>query len=295
MTIRDLGYRAYEGELRPSSNNVWVLTRYGIARIWGSWINRLAVFGTVLPLLAMIVIALVRMALLGGRELPEISADEAGQVAWFAAPPAVWLRTLTGIQFWFVVTVVTLRSGAGVIAEDFTNRAYQFYFAKPVTPLQYIVGRAAALAIFLFALVAIPTAILGVVLAAVGPEEQFLENLGLALPAQLDAAMIAITCAVLSIAISAISKSRALTMMAWGVVLFVPAVLASLIEGITEHEWGWLASLPGMLWVTGDALYKVQRDWEELQWYYAAPLLALLTVGGAYLALRRIQQAEVIT
>src|SRR5690606_6308091 len=128
-----------------------------------------------------------------------------------------------------------------------------------------------------------------------GPDEQFLENLGLALPAQLDAAMIAVTCAVLSIAISALSKSRALTMMAWGVLLFVPAVLASLIEGITEHEWGWLASLPGLLWVTGDGLYKVHRDWTELHWYYAAPILALLTAGGAYLALRRIQRAEVIT
>lgn len=295
MTIRDLGYRAYEGELRPSSNNVWVLTRYGIARIWGSWINRLAVFGSVLPLLALVVIAVIRVLMLDGRELPPVSAEEAGDVPWMAAPPAVWLRTLTGIQFWFVVTVVTLRSGAGVIAEDFTNRAYQFYFAKPVTPLQYIVGRAAALAIFLFALIAIPTTILAVVLAAVGPEDQLLENLGLALPALLDAAMISVACAILSIAISAVSKSRALTMMAWGVLLFVPAVLASLIEGITEHEWGWLASPAGLLWVTGNALYKVQRDWDEVKWFYTAPILALLTVGGAYFALRRIQQAEVIT
>src|SRR5690606_6099660 len=146
----------------------WVLTRYGIARIWGSWINRLAVFGTVLPVLVLCALALFRVALLDGRELPPVSPEEAGDVPWMAASPAVWLRTLTGIQFWFVVTVVTLRSGAGVIAEDFTNRAYQFYFSKPVTPLQYIVGRAAALAIFLFALVSIPTALLGMVLAALG-------------------------------------------------------------------------------------------------------------------------------
>lgn len=291
MTIRDLGYRAYEGALLPASHNTWVLTRYGIARIWGSWINRLAVFGSVLPLLALIVIAVFRLVVVG-RELPE--APE-GEVIWLAAPPAVWLRTLTGIQFWFVVSVVTLRSGAGVIAEDFTNRAYQFYLAKPVTPLQYIAGRALALALFLFSLVAIPTVLLTIVLAVVGPQDRLVEHIGLLLPAVLDAAIISLSCAVLSIAISALSKSRALTMMAWGVVLFVPAVLASLIEGMTEHEWGWAASPAGLLWVIGDALYKVQRDFDELHWYHAAPVLALLTVGGAYLALRRIQKAEVIT
>jgi ABC-type transport system involved in multi-copper enzyme maturation permease subunit len=242
----------------------------------------------------MVVLALVRLMTIG-RELPEVPADAGGPLAWFAGPPAVWLRSLTGIQFWFVVSVVTLRSGAGVIAEDFTNRAYQFYFAKPVTPIQYLLGRAAALAIFLFGLVAVPTVVLALVLAATGPEEQLLENCGLLLPALLDAAIIASSCAILSVAISALSKSRALTMMAWGVVLFVPAVLASLIEGITEHEWAWLASPAGLLWVIGNSLYKVQHDWDEVLWYHAAPVLALLTAGGAYLALRRIQQAEVIT
>lgn len=301
MTIRDLGYRAYEGALLPASHNTWVLIRYGMARIWGSWINRLAVFGSILPLLAMCVVALIRVGILSraGVELHELRAqlppDASGPAAWFVADPAVWLRSLTGIQFWFVISVVTLRSGAGVIAEDFTNRAYQFYFAKPVTPLQYILGRASALAIFLFALIQVPTLSLATVLAAVGPQDQLLEHMGLVLPALLDAAIIAVACAVLSIAISALSKSRALTMMAWGVLLFVPAVLASLIEGITEHEWGWLASPAGLLWVVGDALYKVQRDFDEVRWYYAAPLLAALVAGGAYLALRRIQQAEVIT
>src|SRR5690606_32588129 len=138
------------------------------------------------------------------------------------------------------------------IAEDFTNRAYQFYLAKPVTPLQYIAGRALALALFLFSLVAIPTVLLTIVLAVVGPQDRLVEHIGLLLPAVLDAAIISVSCAVLSIAISALSKSRALTMMAWGVVLFVPAVLASLIEGMTEHEWGWAASPAGLLWVIGD-------------------------------------------
>jgi hypothetical protein len=296
MTVRDLGYRAYEGELLPASHNTWVLVRYGIARIWASWINKLVVFGALLPLLGFALVAGIRFATFG-REIPELPpGGGAGFGRWFLDPDAAsWLRSLTATQFWFFVTVVTLRSGASIVAEDYTHRAYQFYFAKPVTPLQYLVGRAGALAIFLFALVFGPTLLLTIVLAGTGPEERLWPQLGLILPAFLDAAIIAVSCALLSVAASSISKSRALTIMAWGAILFVPTVLALLVEGITESEWVWLISPPGLLWIVGDALYKVHQDWEHLSWYHAAPVLALLTGGGTYLAFIRIRKAEVIT
>jgi hypothetical protein len=295
MTVRDLGYRAYEGELLPASHNTWVLLRYGLARIWASWINKLTVFGAILPFLGLALMAGIRFATFG-RELPELPVGESGFGRWFLDPDAAsWLRSLTAAQFWFCITIVTLRSGAGVIAEDYTHRAYQFYFAKPVTPVQYLIGRASALALFLFSLVFVPTLFLTVVLAGTGPEDQVLERIGLILPAFLDAAIIAICCSLLSVAVSALSKSRALTIMAWGSLLFVPTVLALLVEGITDSEWVWLASPPGLLWVVGDALYKVHQDWTHLAWYHAAPVLAVLTVGGTYLALLRISKAEVIT
>jgi ABC-2 type transport system permease protein len=295
MTVRDLGYRAYEGELRPASHNTWVLLRYGLWRIWGSWLTKLGVFTAFLPLLGMALLAMVRFATVG-REMPEVPAEAPGFAQWFfSSEAAVWLRSLTAAQFWFFVSVVTLRSGAGVIAEDFTYRAYQFYFAKPVTPVQYLVGRCAALAIFVFALVFVPTSLLTLVLAAVGPEAQLLERMGLLLPALLDATIIAVSCSTLSVAVSALSKSRALTFTAWVVLLVVPFLLAMIVRRITDWEWAYSVSLPGLLWVIGDALFKVRESWAVLSWYHAGPILAALTAGSVYLALHRIRQAEVIT
>ncbi len=295
MTVRDLGYRAYEGELLPASHNTWVLLRYGMWRIWGTWVNKLVVFGAVLPLLGLVLTAFIRFQMLG-HDLPEVPEDAPDIARWFFNPnAAVWLRSLTSVQLWFFVSVVTLRSGAGVVAEDFTHKAYQFYFAKPVTPAQYLLGRASALAIFVFALVFVPNMLLSLALAAFGPEDQLLERLGLILPALLDAAIIAICCSVLSVAISAISKSRALTFTAWVVIFFVPFVLGMLVHGITDSEWAYVISLPALLSVVGDAIYKVHDEWSQIAWYQALPILATATVGGAYLAYRRIQQAEVIT
>jgi ABC-2 type transport system permease protein len=292
MTIRDLGYRAYEGELLPASNNTWVLLRYGMWRIWGSWVNRIVVFVAILPLVIYLVLAAIRFYLLKELGTPP---DEA-ETGWFFNPnPGAWLRYLLGAQFMLFVSIVTLRSGAGVIAEDFTNRAYQFYFAKPVTPIQYLLGRSLALAIFSFAIIALPALTLNIVLAGLGPQERLLENFGVLLPTFLSSAIMALTASVLAVAVSSLSRSRALTMTAWIVILFVPLVLAWMIEAMTESEWAYVISIPGLLWVISDALYKVGESWETLRWYYAAPVLAVLTAGGAYLALWRIQRAEVIT
>lgn len=295
MTVRDLGYRAYEGELLPASHNTWVLLRYGLWRIWGSWINKLVVFCAILPFLGLAILAGARFRFVG-REMPDVPATADAMSRWFLSPDAAdWIRTLTGAQFWLFVTVLTLRSGAGVIAEDFTHKAYQFYFAKPVTPVQYLIGRASALGVYVFAVVFVPALFLVFVMAAAGPEDQVLERMGLALAALLDALIIATSCSVLSVAVSAISKSRALTMMAWGGLLFVPTVLAMLVQGITDSEWMWAGSVPGLVWVVGDALYKTSESWDDLSWFHAAPVLAALVVGGVYLALHRIRQAEVIT
>ncbi len=295
MTVRDLGYRAYEGELLPASHNTWVLLRYGLWRIWGSWINKAVVFCAILPFLGLAIVAALRFRIVG-REMPDVPATADAISRWFLSPDAAdWIRSLTGMQFWLFVTVLTLRSGAGVIAEDFTHKAYQFYFAKPVTPVQYLIGRASALALVIFGVIFVPSLLLVFTLAGLGPEDQVLERLGLALASLLDAALIASSCAILSVAVSAISKSRALTVMAWGVLMFVPTVLAMLVQGITESEWMWAGSVPGLVWVIGDALYKTSETWHELRWYHALPVLALLVAGGVYLALHRIRRAEVIT
>ena len=166
------------------------------------------------------------------------------------------------------------------------------WLARPTSMRSF--GRA-ALAVFLFGLIFVPTLLLTLTMVGVGPEEERLTRAGLLLPALLDAAMISVVLSSLSISTSALSKSRALTITAWVLLLFVPFVLASLVESIADHEWVYVISVPGALWNVGDALYKVEGDWAVLKWFYSAPVLLISTIGGGYGAWLRIRQAEVIT
>lgn len=294
MTVRDLGYRAYEGELRPASQNIWVMLRYGLWRIWGSWLNRLVVFFFWIPFAIYAVMAAIRF--FGSGPEPAAPPEEAPDIIkWWLSPPAEWMRELTGAQFWLFAVPITLRSGANVIAADLNNKAYQFYFAKPVTATQYLVGRAAALAIFIFGVIFLPTMFLTFVFMGTGPDDQVLERFGLLLPALLDALLISVALSVLAIGISAMSKSRALTLTAWIVVLVVPSALGSLVEAIAEVEWAWAISVPGLLWSLGDGLYKVGEDWAQLKWFHSAPLLLAMCFAAGYFAYQRVTKAEVIT
>jgi len=115
------------------------------------------------------------------------------------------------------------------------------------------------------------------------------------LPALFDSAVIAVSMSTLAVATSALSKSRALTLTAWALILFVPFILAFLIETIGDVEWVFAISLPGALWSVGDALYKVDSSWDHLEWFHTAPILAIAVGGASYGAMRRLRGAQVIT
>lgn len=278
MTVRDLGYRPYDGARLAPSHNTSVLLRYGMRRAWGSWLVKIAIFLGWVP-------ALLFMAFVG-------FLWATGQTS--ALEGARLVRSIFDWQLWMFVTLVTLGAGASAIAEDLTFKAFQFYFAKPVTPPQYLAGRAVAVAFWCFVLTFVPAAM--VVLAVVGTAEESarLESVGLILPALVNALLIATTVSAASVAISSLSASRALTMSAWILLFIVPHAIAFVVFQISEWPWLLLVSIPALLGIVGDALFKIEPD-SVLRWYHALPVLVALAGGSIALSLRRLRKAEVIT
>jgi hypothetical protein len=287
MTIRDLGYKPYEGERLPASHNTVVLLRQAMRRAWSSWLVKLSVFLGLGPLLVFGAIYLVYTFVLARGTNSGSPPFDAG----------AFVRDLVRWQTWLFVLPVTLGAGAGAIAEDLTFKAFHFYFAKPVTPPQYLAGRVGAVATYAFAVTFVPAVALVVLMTALGPEtpELRLERAGLTLPALLQCALVALSTGTLSIAVSSLSKSRALTMSAWILLFVVPHVIAKLVDLVGDFDWLYLGSVPGLLSIIGEALFKTTReDPSPLRWYHAAPVLAALSAGGAWLALERLRRAEII-
>lgn len=292
MTIRDLGYRPYDGPRMPPSNNTWVMLRQGLRRAWSSWLVKLAAFLSFgPPLIFMAIVIGFRLVVRDMQQDPEADPIHAADI----------LRRLFSFQVWLFVSMVTVGAGASAIAEDLTYKAFQFYFAKPVTRIQYLAGRVIAVAIWVFALTFIPALLVDLALVGTAARDQMMEQLGLLLPSFFYALLLAVVMSFGSVAISSLSKSRALTMSAWIVVFIVPHVLATVVDAIAratgdEDGWPWLylGSITGLLGTIADALFNIESD-SALQWFHAAPILAVLVIGAAWLTMYRLERAEVIT
>jgi hypothetical protein len=285
MTIRDLGYKPYEGARLPPSNNSWVMLRQGLARAWGSWLVKIAVFLSIFPPL------IACLALGAGRYF----AAQMGQAEETVDMGSSALREMFRYETWLVVSLVTLGAGAAAIAEDLTFKAFQFYFSKPVTPVQYLAGRVSAIAILLFGMTFLGGLFVVLIAGVTAQPENRLADFGLLAPMLVYALVLSLFMASASVAVSALSPSRALTMSAWGLLFVVPHVIASIVDGIASGDFPWLylASFTGLLGTVADALFKVEGD-SDLQWFHAAPILLGLALLGLWAAHERLRRAEVV-
>lgn len=285
MTIRDLGYKPYEGERRPPSSNTWVMLRQGLSRAWGSWLVKIAVFLSVFPpLIACLAVGAARYF-----------AARMGQLDETANLGSSALREMFRYETWFVVSLVTLGAGAATIAEDLTFKAFPFYFSKPVTPLQYLIGRVGAVALVIFAITfGSGLCVVSVATVTADPSHR-LADFGLLAPTVAYAIILSVFMASASVAVSALGSSRALTMSAWSLLFVVPHVIASIVDTIARGEFPWLflTSFTGLLATVADALFKVESR-SALEWFHAAPVLAAFAALGLYGARVRLSTAEVV-
>jgi hypothetical protein len=285
MTIRDLGYKPYEGARLPPSNNSWVMLRQGLARAWASWLVKIAVFLSIFPpLIACLAVGALRYL-----------ASQMGQSEETVELGSRALRELFRYETWLVVSLVTFGAGAAAIAEDLTFKALQFYFSKPVTPLQYLVGRVSAIAILLFAMTFLGGLFVVLIAGVTAQPEHRVDDFGLLAPMLVYSLVLSLFMASASVSVSCLSPSRALTMSAWGLLFVVPHVIASIVDGIANGDFPWLflASFTGLLGTVADALFKVETE-SDLEWFHAAPILLGLAVLGLWGAHERLRHAEVV-
>lgn len=293
MTVRDLGYRAYDGTRIHASRNTWVLLRHALRRAWGSWLVKLAVFLSWVPMIGPLLKiggAYWVQSKLNGHAPPA----EVAQLLATLTNGNELVRGMIGNAMWWLVMPVTLGAGASCISEDMSQRAFQFYLAKPVTIRQYLIARTGAAAILSFAVVFVPMLLVLVFLTAASDPSHRLAQFGLILPAILHITLLVLVLSAASVATSSLSKSRALTMTVWIVIVLVPQTIAALVSEIANVSWLYLGSVPEMLSLIGDALFKTVDTERLVRWYHAAPIVALVAVGSAWLAHRRVQNAEVV-
>lgn len=280
MPIHDQGYRRYGGRREAHGGTWWVITRAGI-------IERLRER----KFLGLLLVAWLPFLV---RTVQLYIAANYQQTAQFLGPTPGLFREFLQQQGIFVF-FITMYVGAGLIANDRRANALQIYLSKPLTRVDYVVGKLATLLIFLIAVTWVPGILLLLMQMMFAGNLTFLKANLFLFPAITAYAAVAVTMAAFSmLALSSLSKSRRFVAVMYAGLIFFTAAMYQALRGITSSR-AWAVISPGdVLNVFADVIFRNQNT-PPIPFPVALLVVALLLGGSVLVLERRVRGVEVVT
>jgi ABC-2 type transport system permease protein len=191
--------------------------------------------------------------------------------------------------------LVSVFGGAGLIANDLRTGAILVYLSRPLTRVDYILGKLSALlSLNLFVTLA-PALMLWIVAVSLAPEQfATLKLLWLPPAIVLHALVIGLAMGLMALAVSSLSKSARVAGLAFAGLFIGLEIARGVLRGMFRTPETGLVSLQGNLHALGNALFGIQHRLFNQPWPLAA--LALLVMAGLSLwVLRaRVRAVEVV-
>ena len=278
MPIHDQGYRHYEGRRAPHGGAWWIIARSHMA--------------TLLQYRWFQILLLVSFAPFVVRAVQIYFASTNAQVAEFLATTPDTFRDFLSQQRLSVFLVVIMQSG--LIADDRRTNALQLYLSKPLTRVEYVLGKLVPPLAFVLGVTWLPALLLLILQIVFSGSLTFLRANLFLLPAitlfSLAQALLS-ACAIL--ALSSLSKSRRFVAVMYAGIIFFTAAMYQVLRGITSSRT-WAVISPGeMLDVIANAIFRGRG--EPAVPVYVAVIVLLAIVGVAMVILeRRIRAVEVV-
>lgn len=234
MPIAQLGYRPWEGRRTGATRRWLAITRTEVAIAWqNSKLLRRFIVVAWLPILyfSPFFLAVGYVANpaneLGSRGLLAGVANEflaREGIELLRQNPQLLLPALWTIAFYaffaytqslFAMIVVAI-VGPPLIAKDQRSKAFLVYFSKPIRPWQYLLGKAATVALFVFALTLFPALLLYAVGVALSPDlGTTVHTFPIVLRVVAASLVVAIPVSLVALLVSSLTKNRRVATFAW--------------------------------------------------------------------------------
>lgn len=183
MPVHDLGYRPWSGTRSPRAVRPWVVARAGVMLVWRRrWLKLLLLIGwlpVVFPALGIFAFEysstdpdlrrMIRGIATGPLDRPDLAAaieadpEQARHELW----STLILTFFRYPQLFAMVMLIGLIAPL-LISYDLRTKAYLMYFSRPLSPLQYALGKSAVIWFLLGMIITVPALLvyaLGVLLS----------------------------------------------------------------------------------------------------------------------------------
>jgi ABC-2 type transport system permease protein len=283
-SILDRGYTAYTGRYTDEASRWKVIASRTLRMAARQWWAILLMIATVIPLLVAAVQMWIMSKLYGMAPpgMPVTSPD-----TYMILPSG----TMT------LAFLIALFAGSGQVADDTRAGAFQFYFARPVTRDQYLVGKVVPVVTLTLFIALGPALLLSLMRLALLPNgDEVVKKLPLVGATLIMGTIEALVLALPAVAISSLSRRRAYVQGGYAIAYLLPWIVGGIFVKVMRSAWPALLSVPAHLENLARFVYRqpLAEDERAMPVWVSAAFVALI-VGGSFALLRkRLSAVEVV-
>ena len=287
MPIHTQDYRHWEGTLnRRPYTRWWIITKAELKLLTQRKIVRLIV--AVPPLIYILVHAILIFILnqVPGAEFPFEIDNEFFQKFLFRNPG-------TGPPSSFLIALIAIFGGAGLIATDLKNNALSLYLSKPISWIDYLIGKFAVIGILIGCLTLVPGLLLFLEHVLLTDTSFLEENYWIPLSIVAYSVLITLTPSLLMLLFSSLTSNPRYAIIGFCAVWFGSHAIYEILKVITRTSKMALVSIWANYDILGTALFAGSPDY-AVHWAWALLVQVALIALCFFVLHRRIRAVEIV-
>jgi ABC-type transport system involved in multi-copper enzyme maturation permease subunit len=287
-TVRAKGYAHWDGSPVDRRFPWWPITRTGIQLAFRKKRFKFVFAMSFVPAFVFLV------GLYISERLEDFKAFVRGADRLVNITPDYFKVYMTNDSLLFLIVLVLVFAGAGLVADDLKHNSLQLYFARPLKKVDYLLGKMSVVAFFVLILTALPGLVLITFkLIFAGSFKLILDYPWLPLSVLGYSALLTVFFAFYVLLLSSLSKKSRYVMILVFMAYLFSDILFGILYGIFHKPALALFSIKANLQQTGAFLFG-----QKLPHAFAAGwsflVLAAVCALSAYVLHRKIRSVEVI-
>jgi len=286
MPIHTQDYRPWTGVLKPHNvyTRWWVITKAELKLLAQRKIVRLIV--AIPPVIYILVHALLIYIVNEGPEVPLPFDGTPGTFQKF-------LFRLSPVPSAFIIALIAVFGGSGLIATDLKHNVLSLYLSKPISWVDYLLGKFAVVAILLACLTLVPGLFLFFEVALLERVSFLKANYWVPFSIIAYSLLIILPTSLLVLLFSSFTSNPRYATIGFCAVWFGSPIIYSVIKPLIRNGKVAVVSIWANYDRLGSALFDTSPD-SALHWGWALFTLLVLTGLSLFVLRRRIRAIEIV-
>ena len=287
MPIHTQDYRHWEGTLNPHPyTRWWIITKAELRLLAQRKIVRLIV--AVPPLIYILAHAILIYIFnqVPGIAFPFDVDNEFFQKFLFRNPG-------TGPPSSFLIALIAIFGGSGLIATDLKNNALSLYLSKPISWIDYLIGKFAVIGILIGCLTLVPGLLLFLEHVLLTDTPFLKENYWIPLSIVVYSVLITLSSSLLMLLFSSLTSNPRYAIIGFCAVWFGSPVIYEVLRAITRTSKMALISIWANYDILGTVLFAGSHSY-AVHWAWALLIQIALIALCLFVLHRRIRAVEIV-